>query len=326
MNTTSATLYGYNQSTVPLNNTHLTFVTDLIIRISISLGGFISVVAVFGNLFNIFFIYRYPNLHNMNNLIIANLSFIDFFNGLIVIPMIVVFGLTGRPVYSLCQFQGFILTWLYTASLTTSAAVSTDRLYAIMYPFRYYANITVKKLCLTMICIWFVPTIIAVIPLLALGNYGLGKYRYMAFCAVSFIFYSENYTICWILISFIIITIIIILCSYLAIFTIAYRKTVRDLSHSGNLKKSIRTTSLIVGTNLLCWLPYLFLNFAQYIDRVNNTPDINSSSRSGPTSVVAIFLLFSNAAINPIIYMVTNSYLRKQIWYLFCKTRVHPIP
>ena len=302
---------------------------EVIIIILAAISGIIGFIAVFGNLSNIIFIWRISALHNLNNLIILNLSFVDFLNGLIVLPMIIVIFLTkGKLPYSACLFQGFMLTLLYTASLMTSTAIAFDRLHAIMYPFRYHSDATIQKLTIILICVWSIPTVIATLPLLGLQKYGLGKYRYIDFCAISFIFYDENCIVYWILNIFVVACIVIILCCYSAIFYTAYRKTTQELTRGGNIKMSIRTTSLIVGTNFICWLPLLIINCQMYLNAVHSpleTTTISPHAKTDTTTVVIVTILFSNAAINPVIYMLTNSHIKKRILFLFRNNQVHNI-
>ena len=297
-----------------------------VITASATVSGVFSIIAVFGNLFNIIFIWRTPALHNLNNFIIMNLSFVDFLNGLIVLPMVIILMTTGEPHYPVCQFQGFMLFWLYAASLTTSSAIAFDRLYAILYPYRYDSNVTVKKFTIILTCIWFIPTIIATLPILGLQKFGLGKYRYLDFCSASFTFYNDNYVVCWILTIFITACITSILFIYAVIFFIAYRKTTQDLTGGSNLKKSIRTTALIVGTNLLCWLPFVIISYKTYINTFHSPIVDSATSLNGvadPAKVLTVTIVFSNAAVNPIIYMATNSYLRKHLILLFYNNPAH---
>ena len=145
------------------------------------------------------------------------------------------------------------------------------------------------------------------------------------FCSISFTNYNDNCIAYWILIIFLAACITSILCIYAVIFSIAYRKTAQDLTHGSNLRKSVRTTALIVGTNLLCWLPFLISNFEAYANAarppiVNAT--VSSNGEADLVEVLTITILFSNAAVNPIIYMYTNSYLRKHLVLLFCNNQV----
>ncbi|RDD36638.1 Beta-1 adrenergic receptor [Trichoplax sp. H2] len=207
---------------------------------------FISLIAITCNLFNLVVIYKSPALHNMNNLLILNLSFVDFLNGLIGLPLGMITAIIGDPGFAFCQIQGFILVFLYMASLIATSAVSIDRCNAVINPFGYQSSVSVNKSAAT---------------------------------------------------------------------TIA-----QDLAR-GNLKKSIRITSMIIGTNLVCWLPYVIIGIRSvaYINR-----DVVPVYRPTFANIISVILIFSNSAINPVIYATTNSYIRKRFCRLLHSNRIQP--
>lgn len=281
----------------------------------------ISLIAVTCNLFNLIVIYKSPALHNMNNLLIFNLCFVDFLNGSVGLPVSMATMIIGNPAYSFCQIQGFIVVLLYIASLIATTAVSIDRCYAILNPFGYESSINRKKAILTSIAIWMIPFILAALPLFGLEKSGLGKYFLLVVCAISFHNYLESYIVYWMILILILISVSIITLCYIVIFIVAYKISAQDLAH-GNLKKSIRTTSLIVGTNMICWFPYLIIGILSVRSIDPNHVPIYRPSIS---NVISVILIFSNAAINPVIYATTNSYLRKRLCRLLHYDRIQPL-
>ncbi|RDD36639.1 Adenosine receptor A2b [Trichoplax sp. H2] len=289
--------------------------------ISISLSLLISLLAIFSNLFNLIIIYRSPILHDTNNLLLFHLSIIDFLNGLIVVPVSVLTSIIDYSGLQLCKLQGFVLFVLYDASLAATSAISIDRCTTVVNPYGYDSNISKRKCMLTSIYIWSLPFIIATLPLLGLERYGLGKYNLLLFCGISFEFYDDNYLVYWIMMTFIAAAIVIILCSYSIIFKVAFQKSLQNQAHNNKLKKSIRTTALIVGSSLICWLPYTIYGVQSYIFRrsvVNYTPST--------FKVIAVMLILINAAINPLIYGITNSTIRMQFYKLFRFSRIGQTP
>ncbi|EDV21826.1 uncharacterized protein TRIADDRAFT_29682 [Trichoplax adhaerens] len=284
-----------------------------------------SMISIPLNLFNLITLYRNPILHNMNNLLIGNLALVDFLNGLIVLPLIILTSLIGYPGHFICQLQGFFVLMLYLASLSSTSAISVDRFYAVIKPFRYSSIITPKKCIIITLYIWLIPLIFGITPTLGLQKYGLGRYFLLYFCAISFEKFQENYLIHALLMFYIIIIMfpllyLLLLYVISLFFMIAYQKSAQDLAR-GNLKKSIRTTSMIIGTNLVCWLPYVIIGIRSvaYINR-----DVVPVYRPTFANIISVILIFSNSAINPVIYATTNSFIRKRFCGLLHSNRIQP--
>ncbi|RDD36243.1 hypothetical protein TrispH2_012021 [Trichoplax sp. H2] len=71
-----------------------------------------------------------------------------------------------------------------------------------------------------------------------------------------------------------------------------------------NFRKAIRTTFLMVGTDVMCWFPLAFtctLGATKYIT-FKSRHEITSS-----LEVAALLLSYCNIAINPYIYAGTNA-------------------
>ncbi|RDD36637.1 Adenosine receptor A2b [Trichoplax sp. H2] len=267
-----------------------------------------SMISIPLNLFNLITLYRNPILHNMNNLLIGNLALVDFLNGLIVLPLIILTSLIGYPGHFICQLQGFFVLMLYLASLSSTSAISVDRFYAVIKPFRYSSIITPKKCIIITLYIWLIPLIFGITPTLGLQKYGLGRYFLLYFCAISFEKFQENYLIHALLMFYIIIIMFVIMLSYGIMFYVAYRKSVQDLTANSTLRRSIRTTVLLVGTNIICWLPWLAYSVDSY-----QTRNIFNLDKPTYLNIVSLLLVFSNTAMNPVIYSLTNSQLRAKL-------------
>ncbi len=104
----------------------------------------------------------------------------------------------------------------------------------------------------------------------------------------------------------VLLPLLIMLCIYLKIFTVA-RKQLRqielkcvgngDSHHHGLLQKEIRAAkslSIIVGLFAICWLPVHILNCLTLFYEELKKPDV--------VMYVAIILSHANSAVNPIIY------------------------
>lgn len=287
------------------------------LRIQISLLCLITVLSIIGNLFNLYFIFRTPSLRVLNSSILINLSIVDFLTGAVAIPCLIITSLYQKD-DSLCQVQGFISTFLNGISLVMSAAISIERCTAVTDPYTYLAHLQTPRYTIIIISVWLIPIPFAILPLLHLQSYGLGEYRQHGLCWVSLSSEASNYIAVGALAAGVNAVIIIIVSCYTIIFYIAYNKSNSNviIMRYRNIKRSVRTTFLIVGTNVICWFPLAVtccLSTIHYITKHTKYPISNR------LEVAILILSYSNVAINPIIYALTNSVLRKNYKILLNK-------
>ncbi|RDD37279.1 Relaxin receptor 2 [Trichoplax sp. H2] len=219
----------------------------------------------------------------------------------------------------LCKIQGFLVTLFNGASLVMATAVSVDRCSAVYNPYNYLSDLRASRYAISIAAVWLVPLPLAIIPLLPFEKYGLGRYTYQNVCWISLSVDSSNYAAIGIFAASITCAILIIVCCYTIIFYIAYRKSNTPLVSFNGIQKSIRTTFLIVGTSMICWLPIATMTvygLAYYV-KYNRKFIIAHKFQ-----IVILLLSYCNVAINPIIYAMTNGIIRRRISssvYLFCQ-------
>ncbi|EDV28591.1 Beta-1 adrenergic receptor [Trichoplax sp. H2] len=315
-------------SSLAANSSILPFTWSLHYNIPI-LTLFFSIVMIFavtGNLFSLITIYRSVSLHTINNMFIFNLAVVDLLSSLLVIPLgLAVVSSQSHFSNTLCQIQGFLLMFLNTTSLMTTTLISIDRVIAVTKPY-YYAAIAKFHAMIALIAgIWILSILFATLPLLHLQHYGFGYYTLVYICWINIHDYDANFVIAIAAICLILFSMMAIIISYTIIFCIACNKVANQLRPNGygDVMKSVRTTAIIVGTNLLFWLPFVTACIIEIKDGHyhRRDPDFDETLFK-----VAYLAPFGSAASNPIIYITTNGVLRLKFQKLFqFKTSLQPL-
>lgn len=266
------------------------------------------IFSIIGNGFNLYHILRTPSLRAIKNTMLTFLNIADLSTGTIAIPCMIATVLHQEK-GTTCQVQGFIITYLNGVSLTMSAAISIDRCHAVTDPYTYLAHLQFLRYTIIIISIWIIPLPFAITPLLSLQAYGLGDYQLCNLCWLKLSSNNLNYLAVSALAAGISAVIIIIISCYTIIFCIAYSKNNATIAGYGSIKKSIRTTSLIVGTNMLSWLPLDIICSTSVIQYVTSGLEYSVNPQ---TEVIILLLPYCNVALNPFIYAGTNATLKKK--------------
>lgn len=294
-----------------INQSNVTTANPSINQIlSTSFTVIVMLVGIVGNFMNLYYIYKIPALHSYNNMFIAHLAVADFLQTSLTLPMAIANSFLASNIpHALCQAFAFTLNFLLAVALAGTAAISIDRCIAVVYPYQYIANMKLKYIIIIIVLIWLLALLMAGVPLLGLEYYGLGEYTFIADglqCWFDFQHRRRSNVIFIILFIYLLLTILTTMVSYFIIFFIACHKGISDISAVGyaSLNRSIRTTALIVGSNLICFIPSLVSVSISFFTQRELQPGL---------TIAAYLLSFCNSAINPIIYSLTNEILRRKI-------------
>ncbi|EDV24833.1 uncharacterized protein TRIADDRAFT_25957 [Trichoplax adhaerens] len=297
--------------------------TDLAILLPI-LVTFIAIImttAMAGNLYIFYAIYRCRSLHKTSSFLIANLAVADILTAIIVLPPMAYSAIQGKMLFNdtFCQISAYINYIIFGASLNTSITITMDRFVAVLWPFRYERITTPSRTAFMISTSWLFPSIVAMLPLLSLQRYGLGRYRYTNstyYCGIDLHDYQDNYLFNVISAASILNSVAVVAIAYLFIFRVAYKKWVKSQQKSIDIKgnkeasllRTVRTTALIVGTNILCWLPAVI----QVLIYTINPPN-QLANKVDVLGIIFVWLPYTNCAVNPIIYISSNSRLRNLV-------------
>lgn len=153
----------------------------------------IMIVALGGNLLILAAIYIDKTLQTITNVFIINLACADMLLAVIGMPFTLASSITYDWIFgdTWCKVNGMANSLFCIASILTLAAVSIDRFFAILYPFKYLTWITNKVAAGMIVYIWFHALFMACLPLTKWSRYTF--IRSESICTVQWEF-SISYT------------------------------------------------------------------------------------------------------------------------------------
>ncbi|KAL7735778.1 hypothetical protein ACLKA6_017785 [Drosophila palustris] len=285
-----------------------------IVNISWKICTFVPLIGfgLYGNFILIYLIVRTRSLRSPTNLIIANMALADLFTLLICPTMFMIndfyqnyqLGCVG------CKLEGFLVVVFLIAAVLNLSAVSYDRLTAIVLP--QESRLTLRGARIVIGCTWLAGVILA-LPLAIYRVYRVRIWRNFteSYC-------KENPNVLpkyW----FVLITVLvwlplgIMLICYTAIFIKLdrYEKRVLSREHplSVSYKRSVaKTLFIVVIVFVVLRLPFTILVVlrAKYY-----TTETTIDSGMKLFWYISQYLMFVNAAVNPIIYGYNNENFRR---------------
>ena len=125
---------------------------------------FMSIIAFLGNTLILVALHKESSLHPLSKLLLRSLATTDLFVGLVSEPMYAIYLIaTIRGSWTVCRYalsSLFIAGYILAAvSLLTLAAISVDRLLALLLGLRYRQVVTLKRTNAVLICFWAVSII-----------------------------------------------------------------------------------------------------------------------------------------------------------------------
>ena len=248
-------------------------------------------------------VFTSPALHRPSNMLLCSLAFTDFGVGLIAQPL----HATSRAAEVVGAFSTYCTTWLTSrligrwlsnASLFTLAAISLDRVLAIVLKTRYRPTVTSRRVFAAIVVMWFLAALIACVRLFAPRKVFLPTvaYSYLVCLVIMFITYCKSFR--------------------------ALRAHQRDVqSHSTDIKginvvgyrRSLNTMLYIVAVTLVCYLPFILLGTYQAVTGRNPV------ERAAWTIVDAF--VFMSSVFNPLLYYWRIPDFRRAVRTLLRKWR-----
>ena len=238
--------------------------------------GLLATLIVVGNLLTIW-IFLKQRLRKRAHFLLISLAVADLLVGLLTVPLYIAiktasyFGqpyLLGRSVSELTDiFTGI-------ASISTLAAISLERMYAIGWPFRH-RTLNFRVYIFAIAIPWILTTIFTSIRLLF----------YLSIITLKFYMYA--------LILFLSTPLLVMCIAYLVI----WRKHITMMgNHVVRETRLAKTLLIITAASLLTWLPFQILSLLAIRGELEGFPNINI------TVNIVKFLQFSNSLVNAIIY------------------------
>ena len=125
-----------------------------------------AIAAVVGNALVVCVFARYVVLRTITNYYVISLAIADLLVGLVGIPSAIATSVGLPRDFHGCLLMTSLLMLLCTGSIFSLVAVTTDRFWAIMYPFSYTATMTRKKALTAIAVCWTLATFTGLLPVM----------------------------------------------------------------------------------------------------------------------------------------------------------------
>ena len=276
-----------------------------------ALNIFLSIFATLGNALILVALRKVSAIHPPTKLLFRCLAVTDLCVGLISQPLYVYYIFTiyldiGNPIVEILHADIFFYNVLLAVSPLTSAAISFDRLLALLLGLRYRHVVTLCRVRVVIACVWFI----------AVSNASL--------LCVAWILSHDKLQLAssWTLRAFICFSIIVSTFSYTKIFFTLRHQQAQVQNHLQS-KQSSRITSVLTIARYkttvysAAWIQFAML--ACYGPYIILTILYNSGENSYFTTEIEIALEFSyclaffNSSLNPVLYCWRIKDVRQQV-------------
>ena len=228
----------------------------------IALNIFLSIFATLGNVLILVALRNVSSIHPPTKLLFRCLAITDLCVGLICQPLYV-YLIIGNFIRELLYVYLFFCFVLLTVSPLTSAAISVDRLLALLLGLRYRHVVTLRRVRVVVACVWFIGVSNASLVCVALILFKFNVIRASS----------------WTFLTLLMVSIMISLFSYIKIFlTLRHQQAqvqdhvqpeqssrVRSVLNIARYKKTVYSVAWIQFAMLACYGPFIvmavFLHF-----------------------------------------------------------------
>lgn len=283
--------------TLTLNASNIIAASFVALQIILNLVGNIMVVVCF---------YHFPHLRTRCNYFIISLSLADICVALFAMPFWLVLQLTEnmeRDVYSIIsaevyRFWSSMDILVGVASITNLAAVSFDRQLAITSPFRYQTLLSHNNVIAVIVATWIYSIIITSGRIIGSQNFLREFYIPIVVAFGCFL------------------PLIAMIVMYGRIYYVARSQAVKLGNYSKDIKAA-KTIAIVIGSFLLCWLPFFLFTLSVYLLLCCSAPRQRPELIPGTRAVK--WMAYLNSCLNPIIYTCLNRPYRSAFYKMFMR-------
>ena len=277
----------------------------------IALNIFLSIFATLGNVLILVALRNVSSIHPPTKLLFRCLAITDLCVGLLGHPLYVyVWYITisldiGNRIVELVYVYLFIIRVLVAVSILTAAAISVDRLLALLLGLRYRHVVTLCRVRVLIACVWFI----------AVSNASL-------LCVARILFHDKlELASWWTLQVFGIFSITVATFSYTKIFfTLRHQQAqvrdhvqpeqssrVRSVLNIARYKKTVYSVAWIQFAMLTCYCPFIVMAFLWYFG------SIDYSTETRIANEFFVCLIFLNSSLNPVLYCWRIKDVRQEV-------------
>ena len=271
-----------------------------------TLNIFLSIFSTLGNVLILVALRNVSSIHPPTKLLFRCLAITDLCVGLLCQPLYVYVSCItislciGNRIIELAYVYFFALFLLVAVSILTSAAISVDRLLALLLGLRYRHVVTLCRVRVVIACVWFI----------AVSNASL-------YSVASILFHTSW----WTFRALVIFSIIVSTFSYTKIFfTLRHQQAqvrdhvqpeqssrVRSVLNIARYKKTVYSVAWIQFAMLACYGPRIVLVFLSHFGNIDHSTEI------GIVDEVSLCLIFLNSSLNPVLYCWRIKDVRQEV-------------
>ena len=277
----------------------------------IALNIFLSIFATLGNVLILVALRNVSSIHPPTKLLFRCLAITDLCVGLLCEPLnvygwyITISLDIGNRIVELVYLYLFIIRLLVAVSILTSAAISVDRLLALLLGLRYRHVVTLCRVRVVIACVWFI----------AVSNASLS-------CVARILSHDKlELASLWTLRSFVIFSIIVSTFSYTKIFfTLRHQQAqvqnhvqpeqssrVRSVRNIARYKKTVYSVAWIQLAMLACYGPFIVIACVVEFGNVGYPTEVMIAGE------VSLCLIFLNSSLNPVLYCWRIKDVRQEV-------------
>ena len=257
---------------------------------------FLAITASLGNTLILIALHKVTSIYPPTKLLFRCLAVTDLLVGLISQPLYVTTFFpeftTWNVNVAIAPTDGFFFSLLPAVSLLTSAAISVDRLLALLLGLRYRYTVTLRRVWVVIVCFWVIS---------ALPATGSIFFEYPKLAEIAFCLFCALLTL----------SLLVSVFSYAKIFkTLRYRQVQvhcntqqgQRPNGGGNqlniarYKKTVYSIAWVQLALLICYIPYNLLGFLRLFDKLNKKTEMYILWESFVTFV------YLNSSLNPALY------------------------
>ena len=266
----------------------------------IALNIFLSIFATLGNVLILVALRKVSSIHPPTKLLFRCLTVTDLCVGLLCQPLFVYVNYIGLYfdigifIVEFWNVFDFVFVLFLSVSPITSAAISVDRLLALLLGLRYRHVVTLCRVRVVIACVWSI----------AVSN--------ASFYCVAWILFHDKLLLAswWMFLALIMVSIIISTFSYTKIFlTLRHQQAqvqnhvqpeqssrVRSVLNIARYKKTVYSVAWIQFAMLACYGPYIVMVFLWDFGNIDYSTEVMIAGE------FFVCLFFLNSSLNPVLY------------------------
>ena len=271
---------------------------------------FLAITASLGNALILIALHKVTSIYPPTKLLFRCLAVTDLLVGLISQPLYVTFLFRFFTAWNvntiatmIMRADDFFFSLLPAVSLLTSAAISLDRLLALLLGLRYRHTATLRRVWLVVVCFWLISALEATVSII---------YEHPILPEISL----------WLFSSLLTFSLLVSVFSYVKIFkTLRYRQVqVHGNTQQGQrpngggnqlniarYKKTVYSIAWVQLALLICYFPYNLLGFLRLFDKVSYSTEMYILWESFVT------LLYLNSSLNPALYCWRIRHVKQEV-------------